>query len=88
MTRKQARGGEYFIWLTLPYCSHHLRKSAQKLKQGRNGAAGGDADTMKGCLFLMVCSAYFLMEPKTISPGVEPPTMNVLCQEFFKFSIF
>jgi hypothetical protein len=30
---------------------------------------------MEGC-YLLACSACFLIEPKTTSPGMAPPTMG------------
>ena len=47
-------------------------KSGQELKQGRNLEAGADAETLVRCSLL----ACFLIETKTISPGMAPPTMH------------
>ena len=51
---------------------HHWRKSGQALKQGRNLKAGADAEDMEECCilacFTWLCSACFLIEPKTTSP--------------------
>jgi hypothetical protein len=32
-----------------------------------------DTEAMEGC-YLLACSAFFLIEPKAISPGMVPPT--------------
>ncbi|KRY94820.1 hypothetical protein T4B_1409, partial [Trichinella pseudospiralis] len=58
---------------------HHQRKSEQELEQGRNLEAGADAEFMKERvlvigLLLLACSACFLIEPRTTSPGMAPPT--------------
>jgi len=49
--------------------------SGQELKQDRNLEAGADAEAMEeSCL--LACSACFLIEPRTISPGMAPCTMG------------
>jgi hypothetical protein len=54
---------------------HFQRKSGQKLKDLE---AGADVEAMKGCCSLacsiMACS--FLIEARTTSPEMAPPTMG------------
>jgi hypothetical protein len=38
--------------------------------------AGADAEAMEGCS-LLACSACSLIEPKTTSPEMVPPTRNL-----------
>jgi hypothetical protein len=49
-------------------------------KQGRNLEAGADAEGMGGLLLTgllsMACLVCFLLEPRTTSPGVAPPTVS------------
>jgi hypothetical protein len=46
----------------------------EKVRTGTQaGEAGTDAEAMEGC-FLLACSACSLIEPKTTSPGMAPPT--------------
>ena len=47
----------------------HRRKSGQESQLGRNLKAGADTDPTE---IFVVC---FLTEPRTISPGVAPPTV-------------
>ena len=54
---------------------HHQRKSGLELTQGRSLEAGADAEAMERCP-LLACSACFLIEPRTTSPGMAPPTMG------------
>jgi hypothetical protein len=64
---------------------HYLRKLEQQLKQSRNLEAGADAEATKGdCL--LACSSYFLIEPRSTSPGMAPPTMGwaLSCQSLIK----
>ena len=71
MAKKQA--GEERVYLAV----HHQRKSGQELKQNRNLEAGTEAKAMEGnCLFLMACSACFLIEPRTTSSRVALPIMD------------
>jgi hypothetical protein len=37
--------------------------------------AGADAEAMEGC-YLLACSACFLIEPRTTSPGMAPLTIG------------
>jgi hypothetical protein len=69
--------GEKMIYLAINFHStvHHQRKSGQEPKQGRNLEAGAEAEAMEGCC-LLVCSNCFLMELRSTSPGMAPPTMG------------
>jgi len=61
------------IQLTLPHgCS-----SPKKVRTGTQAGqeAGADAEAMEGCYWLPY-SACSLIEPKTTSPGMAPPTMG------------
>jgi hypothetical protein len=43
--------------------------------QDRNLQLGADAEAMEGCCFI-ACSAHFLIEPRTPSPGVTPSSIH------------
>jgi hypothetical protein len=47
-------------------------KSGKELKQGWNLEAGADAEAVERCC-LLACSACFLIELRTTSPGMAPP---------------
>jgi hypothetical protein len=80
-TNKQPKLGRKGLFrLHFHMAVHHQRKSGQELKWGRNLEAGADAEA--GCegvlltgLLPKVCSACSLIEPRTTSPGMAPPTM-------------
>jgi hypothetical protein len=81
MTKKQV--GEQRVYSAYTYVHiaiHHQRKSGQELNQGRNLEAGADAEAMEAMLLTgvlpLACSACFLIEPRTTSPGMTPPTMG------------
>ena len=67
-------GRNWYIWLMLP----HQRKS--ELKQGRNLKAEADVETMEECCLLacspMACPVCFLIEARTTSARMVPPTMG------------
>ena len=69
---KSMLGRKGFIWLTPSYHSPALKE----LKQGRNLEAGADAEVIEGVLltglFIMACSACFLIEPRIISSEMAP----------------
>jgi hypothetical protein len=73
-------GGKGLFSLHLHTAVHHQCKSGHKLTQGRNSQVGADAEAMKGVLLNgllpLACSACFLIEPKTTSPEMAPPTMG------------
>jgi hypothetical protein len=67
MTKKQV--GEEMVYSaytsTLLFITKEVRTETQAGQE-----AGADADAMEGC-YLLAC---FLIEPKTPSPGMAPPT--------------
>jgi hypothetical protein len=72
---KSSREG--VLGLTLPQHWSPLKE----VNPGRNLDAGADLEAMEGgCLLTyspcLPCSACFLIEPKTTSPGMAPPTMG------------
>ena len=60
--------------------AHQQRKSEQELTQGRNMEAGADAEAMEGAAYWLaspgLLSLLFLIELRTTSPGMTPPTMG------------
>jgi hypothetical protein len=65
-----------FIWLTLPHCCSSPEGS-QDRNSNRTGPVGRSwCRGHGGVLLTVACSACFLIEPKTISPGMAPPTMG------------
>ena len=64
----QKQVGEHSFALHFHIIVHHRRKSGQELRQGRNLKAEGDAETLEECCLLST-------EPRTISPGMAPPTV-------------
>ena len=70
VTKKQLeRKG--FIQLTFPHCSSSVKEVRTGTQAGQK--AGADAEAMEGCS-LLACSACSLIEPKTTSPEMVPPT--------------
>jgi hypothetical protein len=71
MTKKQGVWGEEMVCLAYTSISlFNQRKSGQELRQERNLEAGAEAEATKGGvlltgLFLMACSACFLIAPST-----------------------
>jgi hypothetical protein len=61
-----------------PHTVSHQKQWGQELQQGRN--LDTDAEAMGECCFLAfstwLCSACFLMEPRTTSPEMAPPSMG------------
>jgi hypothetical protein len=72
MTKKQL-GRKGFIQLTLSTLLL-ITKGSQDWNSSRSGA-GVDAEAMERC-YLLACSACFLIEPKTTSPEMVPPTRS------------
>jgi hypothetical protein len=76
MTKKQL-GRKGFIQLTLPHCCSSPRKSGLELKQVRK-----QEQMHKPWRYVTYwlasppCSACFLIEHRTTSPGMAPPTMG------------
>jgi len=74
MTKKQA--GKERVYSAYTSTLLFIAKGNQDWNSGQE--AGADAETMEGC-YLLACSACFLIEPRTTSPGMAPPTMGPLC---------
>jgi len=76
--KKNKLGRKGFIWLTLPYCCSSPRKSGLELKQVRKQELMQRPwrDVLTGLPHL-ACSACSLIEPKTTSPGMVPPTRGL-----------
>ena len=75
MTKKQA--GEERVYSaytsTLLFVTKEVRTGTQAGQE-----AGADAEAMEGC-YLLACLACFLIEPRTTSPGMIPPTRGPSC---------
>jgi hypothetical protein len=52
----------------------HWGQAGQELREEPRGWAEVEATVLLRILFSMACSACFLIEPRTTSPGVAPPT--------------
>jgi len=72
---KGGLGGKGLFSLHFHSTVHHWQESGQELKQERNLEAGADAEAMEKCS-LLVCLACLLIEPRTTSPGVDPPVTS------------
>ena len=70
MTKKQV-GRKEFIELTLPYSCSSPKEVRTGTQAGQE--AGADAEATEGC-YLLVCSAWSLIEPKNTSPETVPTT--------------
>ena len=78
-TRPRSKlGRKGFIQLTLPQLLNwkEVRTGTQAGQE-----AGSHAEAMEGCKLLpgllpLACSAYFLIEPKTTSPGMTLPIIG------------
>jgi hypothetical protein len=64
-------GRKRFIHLKTPHHSSSPKEVRSGTQAGQE--AGADAEAMEGC-YLLACSACFLIEPKTTSPEMVPPT--------------
>jgi hypothetical protein len=75
MTKKYVEK-KRFLWLTLPHHRSSSRETRTGTQIGQEPGGGADAETHRGVLLtdllLMVCSACFLIEPRTTSPGMDP----------------
>lgn len=67
---KAAWEGKGLFSLCFCIILHHWRKSGQEVKQGRNWCKS-HGEVRPAGLFLMACSAFFLIEPRTTSPEVS-----------------
>ena len=70
MTKKQV--GEERVYLAytsiLLFITKEVRTGTQAGQE-----AGTDAEAMRAC-YLLACSAFFPIEPRTTSPEMAPPT--------------
>jgi hypothetical protein len=77
---KASWGGKGLFDLHFQIPVHYWREAGQELKQGRKLKAGADSEAMEEMfltgLLPLACSACFLIEPRTTSPGIGPPTMG------------
>jgi hypothetical protein len=73
MTKKQAGAERVYSAYTsiLLFITKEVRTGTQAGQE-----AGADAEAMEGCS-LLACSACSLIEPKTSSPGMVPPTRGL-----------
>jgi hypothetical protein len=76
MTKKQV--GEERVYLAYTFILLLITKEVMTGTQAGSQEAGADAEAMEGCFFtgllLLACSACSLIEPKTTSPEMVPPT--------------
>lgn len=68
---KSKQGRKRFLWLTLPHCNPSLKGVRTGTQTGQEpGGRNGHKDheeVLLTALFPMACSAYLLIEPRTIS---------------------
>ena len=79
---KSKLGGKGLFSLHFQIIVHHWRRWGQEPKQGRNLEAGADAEALEGTVYSLLplaCSVCFLIEPRTISTRVAPPTESWAC---------
>jgi hypothetical protein len=69
---KETWGAKSLFCLNFYITVHHQRKLGLELKQDRNCCRG----VLLNGLHFMAYSASFLVEPRTTSPEVAPPTMG------------
>jgi hypothetical protein len=67
-------GGKGFIRLILPHCCSSPKKVRTGTQTGQE--AGADAEAMEGCYILACFPGFLLIDPRTTSPGMAPPTMG------------
>jgi hypothetical protein len=72
---KSKLGRKGFIQRILPQHCPSSKEVGTGSQTGQEPEAGADAETMEGCCFL-VCSACFLIEPRSMGPGMAPPTVS------------
>jgi hypothetical protein len=77
---KSKSGREGFIWLTFPCDSSSLKEVRTGTQSGQESRSRswcrGDGGVLLTDLLSMACSACFLIESKTISPGVASSPMS------------
>jgi hypothetical protein len=79
MTKMQAGEERVYSAYTSTLPSSSPRKSGQELTQGRDLEAETDAEAVEGDAYWLAtvpCSVGLLIEPRTTSPGMAPPTMG------------
>jgi hypothetical protein len=74
-------GRKGFIQLTLPHCCSSLKEVRTGThtghKLGGRSWCRGQGEMLLIGLLLLACSACFLIEPRTTSPEMVPPTMGL-----------
>jgi hypothetical protein len=76
MTKKQVGEERIYSAYTFHIAVHHQRKSGLELKQVRKQELTQRPRRDVTGLLPLACSTCFLIEPRTTSPGVAPPTMS------------
>ena len=76
--KQEAKKVNWSLWESVPVTIHHVVKSRQELKAGTGGRnrSRGHGERLLIGLFLMAGSACFLIEPRTTSLGMVPPTVG------------
>jgi hypothetical protein len=73
MTKKQV--GEERVYLAYISILLFITKGCRTGTQA-DEKSGADEEAMEGCS-LLACSAFYLIEPKTTSPEIVPPTRGL-----------
>jgi hypothetical protein len=77
---QEASGRKGFIQLTLPHCCSSPKEARTGTHTGQEPGSRSWCRSHGGVLLTgllpLACSACFLIEPKTTSPGRAPPTMG------------
>lgn len=77
---KTKLGMKGFIWLIFPYCSSLLKAVRIRTQTGRDSGgwswSGGHQGVILTGLLPIACSACFLMETRTTSPGMSSLTIG------------
>jgi hypothetical protein len=74
MTKKQIEEGRVYSAYTSKLL--FITRGSQDRNSSRSGADIEAMEDVTYCLLPLACSAGFLIEPKTTSPRMAPPTMG------------